>query len=161
MAFAIKNATTPNLNCKVRSVANPANLVDLITDANGVASIDEVELAIRLVANCGYSWVNGAPPAESFIGEVKDVTAAGQYDVTTADADLMFSAAAGHQVCMLPVPAAAVRRVYVKKTDGTANTVTINGNGALIDGNATLVLSKAQQAVRLTRGISSQNWRVT
>lgn len=58
-------------------------------------------------------------------------------------------ASGGAVVITLPAAAGAAGRLYyIKKTDSSANTVTVDGNGAeTIDGNATLVLYNQNNAV--------------
>jgi len=80
--------------------------------------------------------------------------------VLTRDYSLVCTAAAGNVVLNLPAASAHPSGVYViKKTDATANTVTVTPNGAeTIDGAGTLVLTAQNQA----RTIQSNGttWRI-
>ena len=66
-------------------------------------------------------------------------------DYTFTDEDnidsLQVSAASGNRVVYLPESPTGNRRRRVIKTDNTANTVTVNGNGNTINGAATVVLA--------------------
>jgi hypothetical protein len=57
---------------------------------------------------------------------------------------------AGSKTYDLPVAGSSNNfRIDVKKTDASANTITIDGNGALIDGGATAVLTLQYEAITL------------
>ena len=72
-------------------------------------------------------------------------------------ATVLVDATSGNITVTLPAPVAG-RKIVVKKIDGTANNVTIDGNGATIDGAASRVTGVPYQAFVLhTEGT---NWYI-
>lgn len=65
------------------------------------------------------------------------------YTFTPADKvdSLQVNATSGNLIVYLPISPTGNRRRRVIKTDASANTVTLNGNGSLINGAATQVLA--------------------
>lgn len=84
-------------------------------------------------------------------GLVANVAAKGSnYTLTATDYFIAGSAASSNIVLTLPAAATAERVYEFKKTDATANTVTVDGNGAeTIEGATTVVLSNQWQYLRL------------
>lgn len=66
------------------------------------------------------------------------------YTVQEGDSAVLMSAAGGARVVTLQAPGQHIgKRVSVRKTEGSANTVTVTPPSGTIDGAATLVLSAA------------------
>lgn len=84
---------------------------------------------------------------------VATATASGRIEATTTLAD----ATAG--AIVLTMPSATSGRLVVVKKQTAPNTVTLDGNGANIDGAATLVISTALTAYTL-RAIAGNWWIV-
>src|SRR6185295_13642672 len=81
-----------------------------------------------------------------------DVVGSAGYNITSTSTDItldvthytvLVDASGANRTITLPAASGATRRIYViKKTDATANTVTIDGNGSeTIDGATTQVIS--------------------
>lgn len=86
-----------------------------------------------------YTWVKGSPV----------VSVSTNYAMLESDEVILVDAtAANRTVDLFPTPVVGTT-ITIKKIDNTANTVTINGNGATIDGQATQVLSSQFSAYKI------------
>lgn len=79
------------------------------------------------------------------------VAKSANYTLTATDWMVMGSASGGAIVLTLPAVAASTNRAYrIKKSDSSANTVTVQGNAAeLIDGANTAVLTRQYESIDL------------
>jgi hypothetical protein len=102
----------------------------------------------------GTSVVAGAAPMQGVT--IPQVTKTADYVLTNSDYALWMDATAGNRIATLPTAVGnAGQRYEIKKTDTSANTVTVTPNGSeKIDGASTVVLSlKGQTAVVTSNGV--------
>lgn len=79
--------------------------------------------------------------------------------ITTSMADLMANAVDNPITATLPPVAANVRRIYLlKKVDSSANLVTLDGNGALIDDEPTRPLRTKDAGIEVIS--DATQWRI-
>jgi hypothetical protein len=104
-----------------------------------------------LVTSAGVSTESGGPLNVQYaLGlAVPPATKTSNYTLTTADFHVPFDSTSGAITVTLPAAASSTGRVYViRKTNASANAVTIDPNGAeTIDGGATLAV--ANQTAKL------------
>jgi hypothetical protein len=121
-------------------------LVDKIdrTDTNNVAiTIQEPAADVRVVITQTapvYQGVSGrnvvSNPATPYTAQNNDI--------------ILWDATAGNKVVTLPVAGSSNSfRIDIKKTDASVYTVTVDGNGATIDGGATAVLTLQYEAISI------------
>ena len=95
--------------------------------------------------------------------KVNVLTKGGNYVVTTADYQTLINANASTASFVITLPTAVGNAgfpIAIKKVDATANTVTIQGNGAeLIDGANTFVLSAQYESIMLVS--DGSGWNIT
>ena len=140
---AASNATIAALTARVDNlntddVAEAANLY--FTDARAQAS---------LTGGTGIDYAAGTIAVDlpyldaRYIGKLAIRTVTADPVIADGDCTLLCDATAASIVANLPAASASVERVLTfKKIDGTANTVTLDANGAeAIDGSATIVIS--------------------
>lgn len=82
------------------------------------------------------------------------------YTMTATDTVVTADATAGAFTVTLPASASSTGLVYfIKKTDSSANTVTVDGNASeTIDGNTTFALTQQNQVLTITS--DGTNWRI-
>ena len=128
----------------------------IFTDANFVDSS-----TIDFTVSAGASVTAAVP--DSGITEVKRqrTVDTSLVDTNTISSDVnLVSAAGGNVLVNLPAPPiSAGRLLYVKKTDSSSNTVTVDQNGSeTIDGGTSYVLYNQYEAVTLI--CDGSNWHV-
>jgi len=96
----------------------------------------------------------GVPVANAIIAK------SGDYTLTAADRTVLVSASGAARTMTLPAAAGHFGRIYtIKKTDGSANTVTIDGNASeTIDGATTKVLTAQYEVVTIQ--CDGANWHI-
>jgi hypothetical protein len=135
IAFIIDsdNNSTTDLFRVMHNATTVAGATDLFTvDEAGKAKVfGELEVAGDLLAHKPL------------------IAKSGDYTITTSDEVVIADAAAASFTLTLPTAVGNTGKVYwVKKIDATANTVTIDGDGAeTIDGAATAVLTTQYEAI--------------
>lgn len=103
----------------------------------------------------GYTPIS---PAGAVVAPIRIVTA-GAATVSATDYCILCNATSGAITVALPPASANGRILVVKKTDGTANTVTIDPDAAeTIDGAATLVISTQWTAITMIA--NNATWRI-
>lgn len=87
-------------------------------------------------------------------------TKTADYTANISDYMILCNAASGNIVITLPAAAGIKGKIYiVKKTDSSANTVTIDGNAAeTIDGSATSIIQAQNTAVCIVS--DNTNWHI-
>ena len=128
----------------------------IFTDANFVDSS-----TIDFTVSAGASVTAAVP--DSGITEVKRqrTVDSSLVDTNTISSDVnLVSAAGGNVLVNLPAPPiSAGRLIYIKKTDSSSNTVTVDQNGSeTIDGGTSYVLYNQYEAVTLI--CDGTNWHV-
>ena len=89
-------------------------------------------------------------------GTIRTVTATGL--VLPTDGTIRADSTAGAITLTLPITPDDGQVVIVKKIDASANAVTINGNGNLIDGSATKTIAAQYGVLRLEFDLTSSTW---
>jgi hypothetical protein len=126
----------------------------LVKTANGSLSAERVvtdttevtwDWATAGQAKGGIGTVSGAKIAQTV------VTKTANYTLASTDYVALGNAAGGSFTFTLPAVATSTNRAYrVKKTDASANTVTVQGNAAeTIDGANTAVLTRQYESIDL------------
>ena len=128
----------------------------IFTDANFIDSS-----TIDFTVSAGASVTAAVP--DSGITEVKRqrTVDSSLVDTNTISSDVnLVSAAGGNVLINLPAPPiSAGRLIYIKKTDSSSNTVTVDQNGSeTIDGGTSYVLYNQYEAVTLI--CDGSNWHV-
>ena len=103
-----------------------------------------------------YSDISGAPVA----GILAIVNRTTDYTLTTGDYTMRCDATSGNLTMTLPATPTVGMVVNIKKIDSTANTVTIAGNGVLIDGASTKVLSSQYATYQMQYENISNTWNI-
>lgn len=91
----------------------------------------------------------------------RTIAAAGASAVLVTDVNLRGNAAAGAQTFNLPTSGLSNGQPFtVKKVDLSINTITLNGGGILIDGNATAVILNQNDAITVTYDQVSNTYNI-
>lgn len=148
--------TTIDITASQVSDFNSASETAIFTDANFVDSS-----TIDFTVSAGASVTAAVP--DSGITELKRYRTVDSslVDTNTISKDInLVSAAGGNVLVNLPAPPiSAGRLLYVKKTDSSTNTVTIDQNGSeTIDGGTSYVLYNQFESVTLI--CDGTNWHV-
>ena len=148
--------TTIDITASQVSDFNSASETAIFTDANFVDSS-----TIDFTVSAGSSVTAAVP--DSGITELKRYRTVDSslVDTNTISKDInLVSAAGGNVLVNLPAPPiSAGRLLYVKKTDSSTNTVTIDQNGSeTIDGGTSYVLYNQFESVTLI--CDGTNWHV-
>lgn len=149
---------------KVRIVKTDSSVNTVTIDPNGSETIFGQTTYVLMTQYEGISlmsdgsgWTAFATPARP----TRLLAKTADYTVTIADGDdvtILIDATAGNKTVTLYTAVGNTgRRITVKKTDATANTVTIDPNGAqTIDGAATVVLGGQYATLRVQA--DGANW---
>jgi hypothetical protein len=113
-------------------------------------------LPISATSSIPYSDISGAPVA----GVLPIVTKTTAYTLTTADYTIRADATSAGFTLTLPLVPTNGRIYNVNKVDATANVVTINGNGFLINGQATMRIGRQYNAMMLQFDSVSSTWNI-
>lgn len=164
LAFYVSGTTTPK-DTFSDSALTTANANPVVADSAGRFGNIFLESGTYKVilsdADDVEKWT--ADPVEGPLGSSGAVDeVSGDYTITLGDATKLLAVdASGGPVTITLLPAATATDGYeitVKKVDNSANTVTIDGNGAeTIDEAAALVLTTQQQGVTLRS--DAANWQ--
>lgn len=87
-------------------------------------------------------------------------TKTGAYTAQSTDATLLANASGGAFTLTLPVSPYSGQILIVKKTDASANAVTISGNGKTIDGSSSVSIATQYQSLTLQYDPTSSGWIV-
>lgn len=160
---------SPNASAKLEVVSTTGGFVAPVMTAAQASAITPISGLMLYVTdtnatftNVGYwayeagAWndmTTGSGAAS--LNVVSKVFADSPY--TTADGEaILYDASGGNSTVNLPA-ASANAQITIKKTDATANTVTIDGNGAeTIDGGLTAVLTTQYESITLIS--DGSNW---
>lgn len=143
-----------------RFVASAGDPADIVAGGDQrVLCRENGELAFLESINCNIGQIT---PKRGAFTSLKVAVRASSVDTTFGSDDycITVDASGAARTITLPALAASAGRMFVlKKTDASANTVTLDANGAeTIDGAATYVLTAQYEAVTVIGGISE--WHV-
>ena len=134
-------------NIEVADLAGSA----VVTEGEGIASNDNDTTLPTSAAVKDYVDSNAASALKTVVTDTADETLLDGEDVCLADAT------AGNMTITLPGVDSG-RQVTVKKTDSSANTVTVTGATGNIDGAANVILYSENESVTLV--CDATNWFV-
>ncbi|WP_293788210.1 hypothetical protein [uncultured Pedobacter sp.] len=140
--FEVDNLSTANTgNYAIYAKATGINPIALNADG-GVVVIKDLNSAAT--ATTGNRPVVADANGQLMIGAAASaapaiVTKTADYTATAADETLLVNAASTNITITMPASPATGQKFNIKKIDSGSNSVTINGNGKNIDGNATII----------------------
>lgn len=173
-AFAIRNfylylpsgqsLVKTNGNCSGIYVSglyfpNAPTAPTLVTVASG--NTDDVVVQANQAIPSGGTWVSGLMHSPPILGRAPYKALSADTTLTHQDHNMVFgvSASGAARTITLPAASCAGFTVTVKKTDSSANAVTVSRAGsATIDGATTKVLASQYDSVRLVS--DGTNWNI-
>jgi hypothetical protein len=138
---------------------NGTNGVDGTNGTNGVDGTNGTNGADGATGPQGIQGLTGPQGPNGAMGG-PIVTKTSAYTLTTSDFTILADATASPFTVTLPPSPIQGEMVNIKKIDSTANIVTVSGNGATIDGTATIAIPYQWVSVTLQYDAVSLTWSI-